>query len=99
MLADHVVQRVTVDAGGVDHAAGLQDLIPGGDLIQAIPAADLRHGAVHEKLHPVLGCVLRQGDGHAEGADDGAGGGIQSRRGGGGQGRLQLMKLLTADDA
>ena len=58
MLTDHVVQGVTVYTGGVDHGAGLKNFIPGGDLIQAVPADDACHGAVQEEFHPVLGGVL-----------------------------------------
>ena len=45
-----------------------------------------------------MGGVFRQGDGHAEGADDGAGGGVQRGHGLLRQGGLQLMEPAAPED-
>ena len=99
MLTDHVVQGIAVYPGGVHHRAGLKNFIPGGDLIQVVPADDACHRAVQEEFHPVLGGVLCQGDGHAEGTDNGAGGGVQSRHRLRGQSALQGVQLVSANNA
>ena len=99
MLADHVVQDVAVYPGCIHHRAGLKNSFPGGDLVQTVPAGDSRYGGIHEKLHAILSGVLRQGDGHGKGADNGAGGGVQGRHRLRRQGALQGVQLVPANNA
>ena len=98
-IAAHLVmEHVAPHTGGADHGPGLHGPPVGFQGIARLSPADALHPGVEAEGHAVVGGVLRQGDGHAEGTDDGAAGGVQGGNGLLRQGRLQRTKLLSPDD-
>ena len=98
VAADLVMEHVAPHTGGADNGPGLQRPLGRLQHIALPGAADGLHPGVEAELRAVMGGVLRQGDGHAEGADDGAGGGVQRGHGLLRQGGLQLMEPAAPED-
>ncbi len=95
----HVVDRVGVDAGGVDDAAGAEGAAVGRDGPGVAVAGERGHGRVEGELDAVGAGVLEKGDREAEGVAD-AGRGRPER--GDGLVRdvwLHAEKLFSLDDA
>ena len=78
--AQLVMEHISVDAGGGDDHPALQCAAVRLQQEMAALPADAPYLRVEAELTAVGGGVLRQCDGHAEGADNGAGGGVQRGR-------------------
>ena len=99
VVGDHVVDLVGIDAGGVDNDPGLKIALDGLDLPAAVDGHDAGDFRVKLELCAVGGGILGQGVVQAEGADDGAGGGVEGRHSLVGNVGLHLDQLFPLDDA
>ena len=98
LVAQLVVQRVAVYAGAAHHHLCLH-FAPGGVHGEVVAGAlDGLHGGVKLEPAAVFPGVFIEGDGHAEGAHDGAGGGVQRRHHLVRQGRLLLPQCVAPQD-
>ena len=76
--AQLVMQNIAPYAGGVDHGTALQRATAGVHH-KVIPLPmDMLHLRIEAELRAVGGSVLRQSNGQAEGAENGAGGGVHA---------------------
>ena len=98
IAAQLVMEHVAPYAGGVDHGTTLHRATAGVHH-KVIPLpADMLHLRIEAELRAVGGSVLRQSNGQAEGAENGAGRGIQGRHRLLGQGRLHPVQSLALHD-
>ena len=78
VVGNHVVNLVRVDAGSVDNDLGFVIALDGLYLPAAVDLLDAGNFAVELELNAVGSCVFSQSKVQAEGADNGAGGSVQS---------------------
>ena len=98
LVAQLVMQRVAVHPGAAHHHPGLH-VAPGGVQGEVVTGAlDGLHGGVKLEPAAVFPGVFVEGDGHAEGAHDGAGGGVQRSVHLVAEGRLLLPQCVAPQD-
>ena len=95
LFTDKIVHHIGIHARRIHHAPGADGALVGVDAPVLAVAGDVLHLGVESEFHPVVGGVLRHGDGQPEGADDAAGGGVQRRHHLIGQIRFQRAGLVT----
>ena len=99
VVGDHVVDLVSVNAGSIDDDLCLEVALDGLDLPAAVDLLNAGDLSVELELCAVGSSVLSQSVVQTEGADDGAGGSVQSSNSLIGDVRLHLDQLVALDDA
>ena len=94
-----IVELIRVQTRGVYHHLGLDVALGGVQLPAAVHGGHFQHFGVKLELRAVLGGVLGEGKGQAEGAHNAAGGGVQGGHGVVGDVRLHLLQLVLLHDA
>ena len=99
VVGNHVVNLVSVNAGSVDNDLSFEIALDGRNLPAALDLLDAGDFCVEFELNTVGSCVFSQSEVQAEGADDSAGGSVQSSNGSVGDVGLHSDQLVTLDDA